>query len=93
MTTLEMEIIERFRQLPPESRVRLLSTLQAELASQQISLAEWLAETETVRVTLRADNGGRVPTAAELVNEAREERDADILRSIGRGDPAGDSAN
>jgi hypothetical protein len=80
MSALEKEIIEKFRQLAPETRLRVLSTLQAEVTSQQMSLAAWLAEAEAVRLTLRPDASGHVPTASELVNEAREERDADILR-------------
>lgn len=80
MSALEKEIIEKFRQLAPENRVRLLSTLQAEVTSQQVSLAAWLAEADAVRLTLRPDKNGHVPTASELVNEAREERDNNHLR-------------
>jgi hypothetical protein len=83
MSAIEKEIIEKFQQLAPENRVRLLSTLQAEVASSQISVETWLAEAEKVRVTLRPDADGHVPTASELVNEAREERDADILFGMG----------
>jgi len=72
MSALEKEIIEKFRQLPPENRVRMISTLQEELASQQVSLKAWLAKAESVRVTLLPDIDGHVPTATELVNEARE---------------------
>jgi hypothetical protein len=93
MSALEKEIIEKFRQLAPESRLRMLSTLQAEATSQQVSLAAWLAEAEVVSLILRPDASGHVPTASELVNEAREERDADILRSIGLRDSTGNSAN
>lgn len=92
MSVLEEEIIHKFRQLTPEDRVRMLFTLQEEVTSQQLTLAEWLAEAETVRITLNSDASGRVPTASELINEAREERDADILRSLGFGDSAGNSA-
>jgi hypothetical protein len=74
MITLEQEIIEKFRQLTPESRERVLSSLQEEVASKQLSLAEWLAQADAVRITLRSDI-----SASELVNEVREERDADIL--------------
>ncbi len=93
MSALEKEIIEKFRQLAPENRVRMLSTLQAEVTSQQVSLAAWLAEADVVRLTLHPDNSGHIPTASELVNEAREERDADILGSVGLRDSAGDSTN
>jgi hypothetical protein len=93
MSALEKEIIEKFRQLAPESRVRVLTTLQEEVASHQVSLAAWLAEAEAARITLRPDASGHVPSASELVNEAREERDAAILRSLGLRDSAGDGTN
>lgn len=91
MSALEKEIIEKFRQLAPESRIRMLSTLQEELTSQQVSLEAWLTEADSVRIGLRTDIDGLVPTASELVNEAREEHDADILRSIGFRGSAGSS--
>ena len=83
MSALEKEIIEKFRQLAPENQERLLSTLQAEAASSRIHIKEWLEEAKKVRVVLRPDANGHVPTATELVNEAREERNADILHSLG----------
>ncbi|MBL8164062.1 MAG: hypothetical protein JNJ61_18890 [Anaerolineae bacterium] len=75
MSALEQEIIEKFRQLAPENRARILSLLQDEVTAPQISLAEWLAKAEAVRFTLSPDTSGHIPTASELVNEAREERD------------------
>ncbi len=93
MSALEKEIIEKFRQLAPENRVQVLSLLQEEVASQQINLSAWLAETDRVRLTLRPDARGYIPSASELINEAREERDADILHSIGLRRSAGDSSN
>lgn len=82
MSALEQEIIEKFRQLVPENRVRLLSKLQQEVSSPSLSLLAWLAEADRVRVTLRPDADGRTLTAGEFVNEVREERDADSLRSL-----------
>lgn len=93
MSALEDEIIEKFHQLTPENRLRLLSTLQEEATFQQVSLKSWLAEAEAVRFTPRPSVDGHILTAAELVNEAREERDADILRSLGFRDSAGDSTD
>lgn len=55
------------------------------------SVTAWLAEAEAVRLTLRPDASGHTPTASDLVNETREESDADILRSIGLRNPSGDS--
>lgn len=80
MSALEKEIIEKFRQLAPENRLRMLSALQQEVSSQQTSLAAWLDAARNVRITLRPNADGHVPTASELVNEAREERDADLLQ-------------
>ena len=93
MSALEQEIIEKFRQLAPENRIQLLSKLEQEVSSPQLSLLDWLAEMKEARVTLRPDASGRVPTASELLNEVREERDADILRSLGFGDSGSDGAN
>jgi hypothetical protein len=93
MSALEKEIIEKFRQLAPENRERVLSALQDEVMSRQKSLKSWLAEADAVRITLRPDASGHILTGSELVNEAREERDADILRSIGLRDSTGDSSN
>lgn len=90
MSALEQEIIDKFRQLAPEDRIRLLLTLHAEAHTAETSITVWLAEAEKVRITLRPDSTGHVPSASELVNEAREERDADLLRSLGFGDSAGD---
>jgi hypothetical protein len=90
MSALEQEIIDKFRQLAPEDRIRLLSTLQEEAQSGQMSILDWLAEADAVRITLRPDSSGHVPSASDLVNEAREERDADILRSLRFGNSAGD---
>jgi len=58
VNALEKEIIEKFRQLTPENRLHVLSTLQEEVASQQISLAAWLAEADQVRLTLRPNASG-----------------------------------
>lgn len=93
MSALEKEIIEKFRQLSYEKRMQMLSTLQEEVAAQHLSLIAWLEETEAVRLVLPPDATGHVPSASELVNEVREERDADILRGLGFRDSTGNSTN
>lgn len=93
MSTLEREIIDRFRRLSPDRQARVLSTLQDEARAEHMTLDAWLAETETVRLNLRPDASGYVPSASDLVNEAREERDANILRSLGFRDSTGDSTD
>jgi len=45
-----------------------------------MSVMAWLEEAAAARVSLRPDSTGRAPSASELVNEVREERDADIRR-------------
>jgi hypothetical protein len=91
MITLEQEIIEKFRQLTPESQERVLSSLQEETAIQQLSLTAWIAQAETIRLAWNSTE--YTPSANELVNEAREERDADILRGLGFRDSTGDSSD
>ncbi len=93
MSALEQEIIEKFRQLAPENRLRMLSTLQQEVTSGQVTLAAWLDAARAARITLRPDAEGHIPTASELVNEAREERDADLLHRAGLRHSAGDGSN
>jgi hypothetical protein len=88
MMVLEQEIIEKFRQLAPESRMRVLVSLQEEIISNHLSLAEWLTQVDAVRFTLE-----RAVSASDLVNEVREERDADILRSLGFRDSTSDSSD
>jgi hypothetical protein len=91
MTIAESEIIEKFRQLEPESQARVLAALQEAAAGEQaFNVEEWLQEIEKVRISLPSDASGHVPSASDLVNEVREKRDADILRSLGFRDPAGD---
>lgn len=93
MSALEQEIIEKFRQLAPENRLRMLSALQQEVTSGQMSLAAWLDAARATRVTLRPDAEGHIPSASELMNEAREERDADLLQRAGLRRTSGDGSN
>lgn len=91
MSALENEIIEKFRRLTPESRLQVLAALQEEVSAQRFDLALWLTEAEKVRDTLKRDANRSIPSSSDLLNEVRDERDADILRSIGFGDSAGDT--
>lgn len=93
MSALEQEIIERFDQLEPEAQQRIVSILQAKAQPQTISIRDVLAQADAVRVTLRPDANGNLPSTTELINEMREERDANLLRSLGFGDSASDSSN
>ena len=94
MSIAEREIIERFRQLEPKSQARVLAALQEEVVGErEFSVEEWLQEVEQVQFSLRPDASGHIPSASDLVNEVREERDADILHSLGFRDIAGDSTD
>ena len=97
MSALEREIIEKFHQLQPAAKQRIRALIEQEIAAEiqragasAFDYEAWFAEVEAVRVTLRPDTSGRAFSASDLVNEAREERDAEILCSIGLGDSAGD---
>jgi hypothetical protein len=83
MSALEQEIIEKFRQLGPDAKQRILELMKREIQSDELTISQVLAEADNVRITLRPDANGYTPTAAEMVNEVRGERDADIMRSIG----------
>jgi hypothetical protein len=95
MSTLEREVIEKFRQLDEDARKRVRALIEREADAQTagFDFDAWWARVEAARITLRPDASGRTPTASDLVNEVREERDADILRSLGFRDSAGDSTD
>ena len=90
MNALEREIVEKFHQLPPDSQARVLASLLGKPPREAFDVDAWLAELDAVQFTLQPDAEGRVPTAAESVNEVREERVDDIIHSLGFGDSAGD---
>jgi hypothetical protein len=91
MDALEQEVIEKFHQLDKAAQQRVREViLRATEPPTPFDYAAWWAEVEALNITMRPDASGRIPSASELVNEVREERDADILRSIGFGDSAGE---
>jgi hypothetical protein len=85
MSALEQEIIEKFRQLDDTSKRRVLDSLASDLQD-TFDYEGWWAEVAAARIS----TAGHVPAASDLVNEVREERDANLLRSSGRRDSAGD---
>ena len=99
MSILEREVIEKFRQLDEDARKRVRALIEREAESEpdaqttKFDFDAWWARVEAARITLRPDASGRTPTASDLVNEVREERDADILRSLGFRDSAGGSTD
>lgn len=96
MSTPEREVIEKFYQLDKDAQARVRALIaHSEGMSDQpgqkpFDYESWLAQIEAARITLRPDASGRVPSASDLVNDVREERDADILRGSGFGNSAGD---
>lgn len=96
MSILEQEIIDKFQRLESEAKRRVLQSLTEHVQQAErepFDVSAWLAETDAVRITSRTDSTGQMPSASELVNEVREERDDDILRSIGFGDSASNSSS
>ena len=96
MSSVEREIIEKFRQLDKDAQQRVRAQIDraAEETDQTaFDYDAWFAEIEAAQITLRPDAYGHIPSTSELVNEVREERDADILHSIGFRDSASDRSD
>lgn len=91
MSALEQEIIDRFRLLSEESRIELLYVLQQEVETHQLTLSEWLADVNRVSISLKTSADATEYQSSDLLNEVREERDAEILHSIGFGNTTSDS--
>lgn len=87
MSTLEREVVEKFRLLDKAARKRVRELIEHEIEAESqttpFDFDSWWTDVEAARITLHPNDSGRIPTASDLVNEAREERDADILRSLG----------
>jgi hypothetical protein len=84
MSTLEMEILERFRLLDKDARRRLLTFMEddSEDADMQepMSPEEWQAWASSVRAELQQHYGDRMMVSSvELLDEAREERLDDLM--------------
>ena len=91
MTTLEREIIEKFRQLDNAGQQRIRNFIEQETVARKqnrFDVNTWLAETDTVRVNF-PDNA---PSSTDLIYETREENDGNILRSLGFGNSTSDSS-
>jgi len=95
MNALEQEIIDKFHQLDADARRRVRQAIQSDsmaitmkVGIAPFDFATWMAEVEANAIQLHNANGD-VISASDLLNEVREERDDDILRSAGFGDSAG----
>jgi|GEM_PF-733152 len=98
MSTIEYEIIEKFRQLDRQAQQRIFTLIEHELDAQDdadnaFDFDIWWAKLEEVRITIKPDDRGNTPSSSDLVNEVREERDADILRGLGFGDFTGNRSD
>ncbi len=70
MSTLEREVIDKFRQLDRDAQRRVREMIDREI---DFDFDAWWARVEAVRIKAHGQS------ASDLVNEVREERDADIL--------------
>jgi len=97
MSALEHEIIGKFRLLDKaaQQRVRevIVQETDEEAAKAPFDFEAWKADIEAVRIILRPNEHGHTPSASDLVREVREERDAELLSSIGLGDSTSDSTD
>ncbi|MBI5669967.1 MAG: hypothetical protein HZC41_18390 [Chloroflexi bacterium] len=82
MSALEQELIDRIRKLDEDRKRQVLLYIQ-EIDAPRLTLGEWLQDIETLSQTLQAKYGAHhFPSAADLINEVREERLDDILGSL-----------
>lgn len=78
MTTLEHEIIEKFRQLDDNAkqRIRTLINQESTVNADSFDYEAWFARAEAIREAIRQDNGGIFPTI-DVVGMLRDIRDGD----------------
>ena len=93
MSVVEDEIIAKFSELDKNSQINLLQTLQHQVKITEFDGEAWLKDIAEIRQHIDLERAGKppMPSATDLINELREERDEQILRSIGFGDFSGDS--
>jgi len=93
MSIVENEIIAKFRELDINTQINLLETLQHEVKSPIFDAKTWLEDIRKIRHQIDLERIGQppMPSATDILNELREERDEQILRSIGFGDFSSDS--
>lgn len=98
MTALEQEIIEKFHQLDHAAQQRVRAAITGDTivlapSNHDFDFDAWWAEVKALQFEILQNTTGHRLTATDLLNEVREERDADILRGIGLGDTADDSTD
>lgn len=93
MSIVEDEIITKFRTLDVNTQINLLEMLQHEVNTPVFDAQLWLEDVRKIRHQIDLERIGQhpMPSATDILNELREERDEQILHSIGFGDFSSDS--
>jgi hypothetical protein len=82
MSALEQELIDRIRKLDEDRKRQVLLYID-EIDAPRLTLGEWLQDIERLSQELEKKYGANhFPSAADLINEVREERLDDILGSL-----------
>lgn len=85
MSVVEEEILAKFHQLDINTQINLLETLQNVVKQPSFDAKSWLEDIRQIRRQIDLERAGKppMPSVADLINELREERDEQILRSLG----------
>lgn len=81
ISTLEREIIEKFRQLQPAAKQRVRALIEQETTLEveptTFDHDNWLHEVESLRQAIRADQGDQLPPVdmVELLRDIRDGED------------------
>ncbi|MAS32765.1 MAG: hypothetical protein CL610_02085 [Anaerolineaceae bacterium] len=85
MSALENELITLFRKMDSKQQLQLVENIRKDLEHPSLSLGAWLQNAEVLRARLEAKYGANhFPSAVDILNQVREERDDDILNSLRR---------
>jgi hypothetical protein len=75
MSTLENEILEKFRQLDAEGQKRVRAAI-ASTPTDTFDYDQWFQDIEGIRQEIRAQHGGQLPTV-NVVDILRDIRDGE----------------
>jgi hypothetical protein len=82
VSAIEKKILDKVRQLDIESQQRVLEYIES-IEAPAITIGEWLERIDALREQLDAKYGpNHFPSAADIIEEMREERLNDILGSL-----------
>jgi len=83
MSALEQEIIEKFHQLQPAAKRRILALIEQEVAlevkaadASTFDYAAWFGAVETLRQQIQTTRGGNIPSI-DVVGMLRDIRDGE----------------